>query len=150
MNNEIIEHKSWWKRNWKWFIPLIGLFLVFIILFSSSNLGNHMGGFAKAYADSELSKNALEIAKQNKRVIEVMGDLKPIDNFAILAGEVMYSNDSKSVDLYIPVEGSKSKEASMDISADRINGKWNYKKINIRIKEPVEEKEIIEVIKQLE
>jgi len=130
MNNEVIKEKKWWKRNWKWFTPLAGLFLLFIILFFSSNLSNHLGGFAKAYADSELSKNALEIAKQNERVIQVLGDLEPIDNFAILSGEVIYSNDNSSVDLTIPVKGKKA-DGKMDISADKKNNKWEYRKINI-------------------
>ena len=35
---------------------------------------------------------------------------------------------------------------SMDISADRINNVWNYKKINIRIKNPPEKKQTIEIL----
>jgi len=25
MNNELIEQKSWWKRNWKWLVPVSGI-----------------------------------------------------------------------------------------------------------------------------
>jgi hypothetical protein len=34
----------------------------------------------------------------------------------------------------------------MDITADRINNEWNYNKINIRIKNPPEKKQTIELI----
>ncbi|WP_299223373.1 cytochrome c oxidase assembly factor Coa1 family protein [uncultured Aquimarina sp.] len=68
---------------------------------------------------------------------------------AILEGEVRYSDNNKSVDLSIRIKGSKRK-ASMDISADKINGEWNYKKINIRIKKPIEEKQTIKILEQSE
>ncbi|AUP77657.1 cytochrome c oxidase assembly factor Coa1 family protein [Flavivirga eckloniae] len=149
MNNEIIERKSWWKRNWKWFLPLMSFTLISIVLFFSSGMGGHMTDFAQAYADTELYENALEKAQRNKRVTDLLGELEPIDNLAILEGEVCYSEDNKSVDLSIRVKGSKRK-ASMDISANRINGEWNYNKINIRIKKPIEEKQTIEIISQSE
>lgn len=147
MNNEIIEEKKWLKRNWKWFLPLTGIFLVFITLLFSSGMGGHMAGFAKAYADTELYQNAIEKANLNKKVTNLLGEIQPIDNLAILEGEVRYSENNTSVDLSIRVKGNKRK-ASMDISADRIEGEWNYKKINIRIKKPIKEKQTIEIIKQ--
>ncbi|WP_025743128.1 cytochrome c oxidase assembly factor Coa1 family protein [Aquimarina pacifica] len=149
MNNEIIEEKSWWKRNWKWFFPLLSFILISIVLFFSSGMGGHMTHFAQAYVDTELYENAIKKAQLNKKVTNVLGELEPIDNLAILEGEVHYFNDNKSVDLSIRVKGSKRK-ASMDIAADRINGEWNYRKINIRIKKPIEEKQTIEIIKQSE
>jgi hypothetical protein len=42
------------------------------------------------------------------------------------------------------IAGVKCK-ARMDISADRINNKWNYSKIKIRIKNPPEKKQTIEI-----
>jgi len=35
----------------------------------------------------------------------------------------------------------------MDITADKINNEWKYKKINIRIKNPPKNKQTIEIIK---
>ncbi|MBQ4821880.1 cytochrome c oxidase assembly factor Coa1 family protein [Aquimarina sp. MMG016] len=149
MNNEIIEKKSWWNRNWKWFLPLITFTSISVVLFFSSGMGGHMTDFVQAYSDTELYENALEKAQQNKKVTDLLGELEPINKLAILEGEVRYSDDHKSVDSSIRVKGSKRK-ASIDISADRINGKWNYRKINIRIKKPIEEKQTIEIINQSE
>jgi len=149
MNNEIIKEKSWWKRNWKWFLPIASFTLIAVVLFFSSGLGGHMTDFAQAYSDTELYENAIAKAQRNKKVTNLLGELEPIDKLAILEGEVRYSNHNKSVDLSIRVKGSKRK-ASMDISADKINGEWNYRKINIRIKKPVEEKQTIEIINQSE
>jgi hypothetical protein len=36
----------------------------------------------------------------------------------------------------------------MDISADRIEGQWVYKKINVRIKDPDDNKQTIEIISE--
>ena len=60
----------------------------------------------------------------------------------ILNGTVTYSDDNKSVNSTIKITCEKGK-AMLDISADRINESWNYKKINIRIKSPPEKKETI-------
>jgi hypothetical protein len=51
-----------------------------------------------------------------------------------------------TVDSSIRIIGTNGK-ASMDISAERIDNGWKYKKINIRIKKPIEDKQTIEIIK---
>ncbi|WP_299896648.1 cytochrome c oxidase assembly factor Coa1 family protein [uncultured Aquimarina sp.] len=148
-NNELYTPNNWWKRNWKWLIPIIVIILIIPILLFSSGFGGHMSDFARLYSDKDLYQKAIEKAQSNQKVIELLGPLEPIDKLAILEGEVQYTNDNKSVDLSIRVSGSKRK-ASIDIAADKINGIWNYRKINIRIKKPVEDKQVIEVINQLE
>lgn len=140
---ELIENKSWLKRNWKWFTLLMVLFLIALGIFFTSGLGNNMANITKAYADPSLYENALKKAQKNEQVKEVLGSLNPIDNMAILEGFVEYSSNNNSVNTTIRVKGSKGK-AKMDISAYRNGEYWEYKKINIRIKEP---KEIIEIIK---
>ncbi|WP_299223375.1 hypothetical protein [uncultured Aquimarina sp.] len=75
MNNEIIEEKSWWKRNWKWFLPLISFTLICLTLFFSSGMGGHMADFAQAYADTELYENALKKVQQNKKATNLLGQL---------------------------------------------------------------------------
>ena len=145
MNNELIKQKSWWNRNWKWLVPVSGILLIFAILISSG-MGRIGADLAKAYSDTELYENALKKAKSNQKVTELLGEIKPIDKLAILEGEVHYTNDNRTVSSTIRIKGSKGK-ARMDIIADRINNKWSYKKINVRIKNPPEKKQTIEIIK---
>jgi ABC-type branched-subunit amino acid transport system substrate-binding protein len=108
-----------------------------------------MGGIgadlAKAYADTELYDNALEKVKSDKRITELLGEIEPIDKMAILEGQVKYSNENKTVNSTIRILGDKGK-ARMDISADRIKNEWNYTKINVRIKNPPELKQTIEIL----
>ncbi|MFB9053927.1 cytochrome c oxidase assembly factor Coa1 family protein [Formosa undariae] len=149
MNNDLIEQKSWWQLNWKWFVPVVGMLLFFIFLLFSSGLGGNLGDYSKAYADPKLYDVALEKVKLNEHVKAVLGAVEPINNMTILNGSVHYSDDNKSVNSTIKITFESGK-AMLDISADRSNDTWNYKKINVRIKNPPEKKETIEIIKPIE
>jgi len=145
MNNELMEQKSWWKRNWKWFLPVTGFAIIFITIFFSLGLGGAFSNMAQAYADTELYENALEKVKSNQRAIKLLGEIEPIDKLAILEGSVGYSDDNKTVNSSIRVKGKKL-IARMDITAIRINDKWDYKKINIRVKNPPEKRQTIKIV----
>jgi hypothetical protein len=143
MNNELIPEKSWSKRNRKWFLPTILLsFLLAIGLFSTSNINKNIVDFAQAYTDNSLYENAIEKAKGNQRVLEILGNLEPIDPLAIIEGNAKYSNNSNSVALSVRIKGNKG-SAKMDILADKKGTEWQYKKITIRIKQPKEEIQIL-------
>lgn len=143
MDNELIVEKSWWKRNWKWFLPTF--ILVFLLLFGvilSSGVEGNVTDIAQAYSDNSLYEKAIEKAKTNERVIELIGEIEPIDKLAILEGNTIYSNNNNSVELSIRVRGNKG-NGKMDISADKNGKEWDYKKISIRIKDPKEEIQIL-------
>ena len=141
MNNELIVRKSWWNRNWRWFLPTFLFLLLFGFLLGSTIDGN-ITDIAHAYSDNSLYEKAIEKAKSNKRVLEVLGEIEPIDKLAFFEGNAVYSNNNNSVALSIRIKGTKGK-GKMDISAERNGTKWNYQKINIRIKEPKEEIQIL-------
>jgi hypothetical protein len=142
MNNELIIEKTWWNRNWKWFLPILLLFLILFSFILSSTIEGNLTDIAQAYSDNSLYEKAIEKAKGNKRVLEVIGKIEPIDQFAILEGNAIYYNNNNSVSLSIRIKGSKGK-GKMDISAEKNGTAWNYKKINIRIKGSKEEIQII-------
>ena len=143
MNNDLIENKTWWERNWKWFLPtFIVLFLLLSGLLLSSSVDGNITDITQAYSDNSLYEKAIEKAKMNKRVLEVIGEIEPIDKLAILEGNAIYSNNHNSVEMSIRVKGNKG-NGKMDISAKKIENEWKYTKINIRIKEP---KEVIEIL----
>lgn len=144
MNNELIKHKSWWKRNWKWFVPLFGIILIFTTIFFTSGMGGITTDLAKAYADTKLYENALEKVNTNQKVNTLLGEIEPLGKMAILEGQTEYSDDNQTVNSTVRIVGTKGK-ARMDITAERINGDWNYSKINVRIKNPPENKQTIEI-----
>jgi hypothetical protein len=142
MENELIIEKSWWNRNWKWFLPTLILFLILFGYILSSTIDGSITDIAQAYSDNSLYEKAIDKAKIDKRVLEIIGEIEPIDQLAILEGNAIYSNYNNSVTLSIRIKGNKGK-GKMDITAERNGTDWNYKKINIRIKEPKEEIQII-------
>lgn len=143
MDNELIVEKSWWERNWKWFLPtsIVLISLVLGILFTSAIDGN-LTDIAQAYSEQSLYEKAVEKAKTNTRVLEVLGTIEPIDQLAILEGNVMYSNNNKAVAVSVRIKGTKGK-GKMDIAAVKNGKEWEYKKISIRIKDPKEEIQIL-------
>lgn len=145
MNNELIKQQSWWKRDWKWFIPTIAVLSFLTLFFFSTGLDAITANLTKAYADTALYENALQKVKADDNVIEIIGEIQTIDKFAILEGSVKYSEDNKTVSSSIRVKGTKGK-GMMDIIADRVDDQWQYQKINFRIEKPIEEKQTIEII----
>jgi hypothetical protein len=145
MNNELIEQKSWWKKNWKWVVSVGGVFLFLITFSISTGLLGISADIAQAYSDTQLYDKALDQVKSDERVIELLGEIQPIDKLAILEGSVEYSNDNKTVKSSIRLVGTKGR-AALDIIADRLDNKWHYRKINLRIKKPIENKQTIEIL----
>lgn len=135
MSNELIKPKNWWSRNWKWLVPICGLMLISILIFFTTGMNGIATDFAQAYSETELYEDAIEKVNSEPKINEILGEIKPIDKLTILEGEVRYSNANNTVNSTVKINGSKGK-ANMDISADKIDGKWNYTKINVRIKKP--------------
>lgn len=144
MNNEILPHKNWAQRNWRWaLLFIVVLVLAISLLFSLT--GDHLGDFGQAYADPQLFQGAVDKSQENKEVIYLLGNLKPIDKLAILEGDVEYSNQNKNVSFSVRVKGTKGK-AQMSAKAIRNRDAWEYTKITIRVKDSFKNKNVIEVM----
>lgn len=116
-----------------------------------SELPMNIAYLAKAYSEPEICKEALEIAKKNPKVLETLGELEPMGPFDILEGYVSYSKDGEAVAITIRVKGSKSKKqlrSKMDVQAKKNKKAWEYQKIQIRIKNPVEMRGVIPILEK--
>lgn len=128
-----MEHpiqKSWFRRNWTWFVPTLGCgtIIIFIIL--------GIVGIFSLMSGSEPTQHALEKASKNVRVITLLGD--PIEKYGIPTGEMTYSSNSGSrVDLIIPIKGPKGKGALI-IKGRKENDVWEYQNLYVLIKETSE------------
>ncbi len=141
--NNLVENKSWWHKNWKWIIPIIGIFLISIFTISTTDIGEIPFDIVKAYADPDLVETALNKAQENDEVKELLGILEEVDKIAKLEGSVKYSNNDTFVDISVRVKGSKGK-GRMRILAERNGEIWEYKKIVIGIKKLKRTIEIID------
>lgn len=144
MDNELITTTSWWKTNWKWFVPTcIVLFTIAATLMATISIDGSASNFAQAYSEDSLYTKAIEKVNTNQRAKKVLGEIEPIGKLAILEGDAKYTNDNKSVKITIRIEGNKA-NGKMDISAYKNGTEWQYKKITIRIKQSKEEITIID------
>lgn len=143
MDNELIVNKNWWKNNWKWFLPTsILFFLLFLRFIFTSGIAENVTDITQAYSDDSLYQKAIKKVNTNERVLEIIGEIEPIDKLAILEGNTVYSNNNNSVTSSIRIKGNKGK-GKMDIQAEKKGAIWEYKIINVRIKNPKEEIKII-------
>lgn len=63
MNNKLVPQPSWWKRNWKWVVPLSGCFsfIVIIVIFFLSVFY----GVTNIMEDSEPYEYAFELINKD-------------------------------------------------------------------------------------
>lgn len=133
------------QRHWKWFAPTILVSLLLVVFFSSG-LNKMTSDLTLAYSDTELYSKALEKIKTNETVKTILGDIEPIDQLAILEGQVNYSEDNTKVKSSIRIIGTKGK-AKLDIIANKVETEWIYKTIVVRIKQPKDQQQTITILK---
>jgi len=138
MDNDLVEQKNWFKRNWKWFVPATVVFIFVLGFFLTSNSQGNLTDVVYAYNDAALYEKAIEKSNSNKRVLQTIGIIQPIDKLAILEGNAVYSNDKNMVKLSLRIKGYKE-NGKLDIIAKKLGSEWIYKKIIVRTKKSKEE-----------
>ena len=141
--DETVQKSYWFKRNWKWLVPIL-LLLILFVLSLPKGTGTVVLQYVKGYSDTEVPENALEIVKKNERVKEILGELEPIGKLTILEGYVKYSKNADSVFMAVTIRGSKGK-GMMDVKAYNRNGEWHNYELGVRIKDPNLKKETIPI-----
>jgi len=101
MSNEIIEQPSWWKRNWKWALPVGGCLTV-IILGIVLVVGGAFAFMSKVKTASG-SDAALLAAQKNQEVIAILGE--PIESNGFGSFNISYKNSTKTADASTPIKG---------------------------------------------
>ena len=96
---------NWWKRNWKWFVPMgcftvALLFLVFI--------GSILVIVFSAMKSTDVYKEALARAKADPAVIEALGS--PIKDGFLLSGNTNVNGASGESNLHFPSPVPREKE----------------------------------------
>jgi len=128
MNNELVEYPSWWKRNWKWVVPVGGcmsLIVVFILF-----IGSIFYGVTTALEESQPYEYALEKINQDQEITSVLGS--PIEKDGMIQGSYNYSNGKKSADIKIPVSGPNG-SGILFVEATGEDDNWTYNIIRVEI-----------------
>jgi len=95
---------NWWKRNWKWFVPLgcFSIALLFVVF-----VGSVVVIVFSAVKSTDVYKDALTRAKSHPAVIEALGS--PVTEGFLVSGNTNVNGASGEANLAIPVSGPKGK-----------------------------------------
>ncbi len=139
------QQKSWFGRNWLWFIPLTGClgFVLLVVL----GFGAAFFGISKMITNATPVEYAIEQAAKNEQVIKKLG--KPIEKYGIPSGNISLDNNDGNVDFSVPIRGDKG-EGVLVIRGIKVEGTWIYEDLYVRIKETQEEINLLEKEKVLE
>ena len=127
---EQVQQKSWFKRNWLWFVPTMGCLTLIVLFFLG--IGSLIVGVTTMISDSEPAQYALEKASANPIVLEALGE--PIIKDGMASGSINFRNDEGSADLKIPISGPKG-TAMIRVVAEKYDDAWNYEKLYVMVKD---------------
>lgn len=133
--------QSWFKRNWKWFVPTLGcgtIIILFVVLTITV-----VSGVSNMITNSEPSQYAFDLASKNERVIEVIGI--PIEKDGTTRGNFQFSDtDGSSMDMKIPIRGPKGSGTLVVVGNKYEGEEWSYSKLHIIVSDSEEKIELKE------
>jgi hypothetical protein len=128
MNNELVPQPSWWKRNWKWVLPVGGCFTIIVITVIA--IGSIFYGVANAIEGSQAYTYALEKINKDEDLINALGS--PIIKDGMVSGSWNNTNGQKSANMTIPISGPKGK-GTLFVEATGEDDDWTYQVIRVEI-----------------
>ena len=130
MNNELAPQPSWWKRNWKWVVPVGGCLtmLVLLVVF----VGSIFYGVTTMFEGSDPYKYAFEKINEDEQLVELLGS--PIVKDGMVQGSLNYNNGDGKADMKIPISGPKG-SGTLYINATSGGDEWTYHEIRVEIKD---------------
>lgn len=99
--NELVEKRSWWKRNWKWAAPVGGCLTIIIV-----GIVLIIGGvfaFANKIKTASGSDEALSEVQTNQEVIAVLGE--PIESDGFGNFNISFNDGEKRTNVTTPIKG---------------------------------------------
>jgi len=128
MNNELVSQPSWWKRNWKWAVPVSGCFSIIIVAVVA--IGSIFYGVTNAIEDSQPYEYALKKINSDEDLINALGS--PIEKDGMVSGNWNYTNGEKSAKMAISISGPKG-NGTLFVEATQKDDDWNYDVIRVEI-----------------
>lgn len=120
---EEVVQKSWFRRNWLWFIPSMGCFTIILLLIFG------VFGVFSMINNAEPIDYGLEVASNNEQVIRHIG--KPIEKDGIPRGSLTFNSDSGSkIDMVVSIKGPNG-EGSLTIKGTNSDGEWVFEDLYV-------------------
>ncbi len=121
------QPKSWFSRNWKWFIPVVVLVPVLLLVLFIGGILSLVFGMVKS---SEPYKHGVAVVISDPQAVRALG--APVKVGRLVSGNINTSNDSGDADLSIPVSGS-AHSGKLYVIAKKSAGVWHYEKLQLWI-----------------
>jgi hypothetical protein len=121
------QESNWWSRNWKWFVPVVGLTGLALIAGFVFAILSFVYGMMKS---SDAYQQALSRAKENPAVISALGS--PIAEGYFTTGNISVGDKSGNAELAIPISGPKGK-GTIYVEARQSAGEWSYSVLAVQV-----------------
>ncbi|WMW82043.1 cytochrome c oxidase assembly factor Coa1 family protein [Undibacterium cyanobacteriorum] len=129
---------NWWSRNWKWFVP-VGC-LGTLVLFGGF-IGALWFGITGIMKGSESYQMAVTVAKNNPKVIEVLGP--PIREGSVVSGSINEAGPGGHAELQIPLVNTKGK-GELYLVANKVMDKWAIQDLVLEVESTKERIKLVE------
>lgn len=123
MNEPSKAHKSWFSRNWKWFVPTLAAGCVAVPVGMIAMIMLMVFGLIKGTTPYKV---AVQEASTDQRVIDRIGE--PVKVGWWVAGSTETTGPSGSADLMFPVSGPGG-TLTIYVEARKSAGVWTYQKL---------------------
>jgi hypothetical protein len=120
--------KSWWSRNWKWFVPVGCLSLTLLVAGGVFAIVALVFGLIKS---SDIYKDTVAQAKTNPAIVTLLGT--PIEDSWYVMGQIKLKDDSGHADLQIPLSGPKG-EGTLHVAGTKSAGVWTTAVLRFQLK----------------
>src|SRR4051812_38785428 len=101
MDNDIyVKNKSWWARNWKWFVPTGCLSIIVVMVLFGLAI---FTGVSSMMKNSDVYIHTMDVTQKSTLVIAQLG--KHIETDGMTSGNISTTNYSGNADLTIPLKG---------------------------------------------
>jgi Cytochrome oxidase complex assembly protein 1 len=130
--------RNWWNRNWKWFVPVLG---VVVVSFGVMFIGGILLAVTTSMKSTGAYREAVERATQNEAVQAALGT--PITSGFWVTGNFNVSGSSGRANLAIPISGPQGK-ATIHAVATRAAGKWTFDTLVVKIRATGERIDLLE------
>jgi hypothetical protein len=119
--------KSWFDRNWGWFVPL-GCFGA-LVAFAFFILGI-LGIVSISMRSSDVYRDAMVRASTDTAVVRELGP--PVEAGWFISGSLNVSGSSGQADIAIPLVGSL-REGTLYAVATKSAGRWTFSTLEVEV-----------------
>jgi hypothetical protein len=124
---EVQKPRSWWGRNWKWFVPVVCILpLITCAGVCTGLVGGAFGVLKSSWAYTE----GVALAQNNPTVIAELG--KPIEPSWMVTGNINVNGNSGNATLVIPLSGPKNKGV-LFVTATQKGEAWSFEQAEVLI-----------------